>query len=79
MDDASYKQLRPTGSCPSKLYGLPKIHKKDTPLRPIISQIGSYTYNVAKFLVPILKPLTVNEYSIKDSFSFAHELLAINK
>ena len=79
LDDASYKQLRPTGSCPSKLYGLPKIHKKDTPLRPIISQIGSYTYNVAKFLVPILKPLTVNEYSIKDSFSFAHELLAINK
>ena len=28
LDDASYKQLRPTGSCPSKLYGLPKIHKK---------------------------------------------------
>ena len=79
LEKVTYKQLRPVGSNPSKLYGLPKIHKDNTPLRPIISQIGSYTYNVAKFLVPILQPLTVNHYSIKDSFNFARELLAINK
>ena len=78
IDDVCYKQLRPTGSIPSQLYGLPKIHKDKTPLRPIISQIGSYTYNLAKFLVPILKPLTTNKYSIKDSFSFVQELLSIN-
>ena len=39
------------------LYGLPKIHKPDTPLRPIVSSCGSATYGVAKELAKILKPL----------------------
>ena len=42
---------------PSKSYGLPKIHKLDTPLRPIVSSYGSVTYGVAKELANILKPL----------------------
>ena len=40
-----------------KFYGLPKIHKPDTPLRPIVSSCGSVTYGVAKGLTEILKPL----------------------
>ena len=40
-----------------KFYGLPKIHKPDTPLRPIVSSCGSVTYGVAKELTKILKPL----------------------
>ena len=43
--------------CPPKFYGLPKIHKPDTPLRPIVSSCGSVTYGVAKELAKILKPL----------------------
>ena len=43
--------------CPPKFYGLPKIHKPDTPLRPIVSSCGSATYGVAKELAKILKPL----------------------
>jgi hypothetical protein len=31
-------------------YGLPKIHKKDTPLRPIVSQIDSPSYKLNKYL-----------------------------
>ena len=42
--------------CP-KFYGLPKIHKPDTPLRPIVFSCGSVTYGVAKELTKILKPL----------------------
>ena len=42
---------------PPKFYGLPKIHKPDTPLRPIVSSCGSVTYGVAKELAKILKPL----------------------
>ena len=38
-------------------YGLPKIQKPDTPLRPIVSSCGSVTYGVAKELIKILKPL----------------------
>ena len=37
--------------------GLPKIHKWDTPLRPIVSSCGSVTYGVSKELSKILKPL----------------------
>ena len=46
-----------TGCVPHKFYGLPKIHKPDTPLMPIVSSCGSVTYGVAKELAKILKPL----------------------
>ena len=49
--------MYPTGCVPPKFYGLPKIHKPETPLRPIVSSCGSVTYGVAKELVKILKPL----------------------
>ena len=73
-----YNKLGPVGSNPSRIYGLPKIHKPDIPLRPIISAIGSYTHSLAKFLSEILKPYAQNEYTIKDSFSFVNELLSVS-
>ena len=30
-------------------------------------------YNLAKFLIPVLEPLTRNEFTIKDFFSFAKD------
>ena len=53
----TYKSMYPTGCVPPKFYGLPKIHKLNTPLRPIVSSCGSVTYGVAKELAKILKPL----------------------
>ena len=52
----TYKAMYPTGCVPPKFYGLPKIHKPDTPLRPIVSSCGLVTYGVAKELAKILKP-----------------------
>ena len=49
--------MYPTGCVPPKFYGLPKIQKPDTPLRPIVSSCGSVTCGVAKELAKILKPL----------------------
>ena len=57
LDSLTYKSMYPTGCVPPKFYGLPKIHKPDTPLRPILSSCGSVTYGVAKELAKILKPL----------------------
>ena len=57
LDSLTYKIMYPTGCVPPKFYGLPKIHKPDTPLRPIVSSCGSVTYGVAKELAKILKPL----------------------
>ena len=49
--------MYPMGCSVPKLYGHPKIHKMDTPLRPIVSSRGLVTYEVAKILTKILKPL----------------------
>ena len=60
------------------MYGSAKVHKIVTDglpsFRPILSAIGTPTYKLAKFLVPVLEPLTTNEYTIKDFFTFAEEL-----
>ena len=68
-----YKDLSPSGSRPGIMYGLAKVHKivRDglPSFRPTLSAIGTPTYKLAKFLVPILDPLTTNEYTIKDSFT----------
>ena len=39
-----------------------------------MSAIGTPTNKLAKLLVPILKPLTTSEYTIKGSFTLAEEL-----
>ena len=80
LSEEDYKKMKPTGSRPGVMYGLCKVHKDMTngqelpPFRPILSAIRTCAYNVAKFLVPILKEYTVNEYTIKDSFTFAEEI-----
>jgi len=63
------------GSQPSKLYGLPKVHKTDIPMRPVLSMIGSAQYNVAKTLVKLLKPLINNPLECKDSFEFVEKII----
>ena len=55
-----YYQLRCSVPHPSKLYGLPKLHKPGLPMRPIVSFCGSPTpmYQLSKYLTTILQPLT---------------------
>ena len=43
--------LRATGSCPGIVYGSPDVHKPGTPLRPILSTIGTYNYNLSNILL----------------------------
>ena len=40
-----------------------------------MSVLNTPTYKLAKFLVPILKPLTTNEFTVKGSFHFAEEIV----
>ena len=70
IDKETHENLRPTGTAPGVLYGLPKVHKANHPLRPILSAINTVGYNISKFLVPILGCLTVNDYTVRDTFSF---------
>ena len=57
ISEALYKKLYPTGEGVPKFYGLLKIHKKETPLRPVVSSIGSVSYATSKELARILKAL----------------------
>ena len=67
---------------PGVLYGLAKIHKAlddgIPSFRPILSAIGTPTYQLAKFCDQLLKPLANNYDAIKDTFSFAKEVLQFN-
>ncbi|KAL9986803.1 hypothetical protein ACROYT_G001002 [Oculina patagonica] len=70
-----YNQLYPTAENVPKFYGLPKIHKKDAPLRPIVSSIGSVMYDTAKFLAKIMKPLVgLNGHHIVNSEDFVNKI-----
>ena len=73
-----YDKICLEGSRPGTLYGNPKIHKPVVynllKFWPILSAINTPGYNLAKFLITILEPLTHNKFTIKDSFSFAKEI-----
>ena len=57
LEEGMYTTMYPTSCTAPKFYGLPKIHKNGTPLRPIVSSRDSVTYGVAKVIAKILKPL----------------------
>ena len=67
-----YEFVRPVGSQCPKLYGLPKTHKTGIPTRPILDMKNSAQFNISKFLIKILEPVSekFSTFCIKDSFSF---------
>ena len=79
LDNKIYKAIRPTGSKAGVMYGLPKVHKSGTPLRPIISAVGTYNYKPAKYLNSILAPLVQSPLIIKDTFDFVGRVRTMDK
>ena len=77
--DESYDKIYPNGSKPASIYNLPKIHKlninKDNLSPPsIVSSIGTYNYNLSKFLTNLLAPVIPITNCTKDSFTFSEEI-----
>jgi hypothetical protein len=61
-------------------YGLPKIHKNDTPLRPIVSQIDSPSYKINKFLDYILTTAEKEiPYLLQDTTKFLQYINELDK
>ena len=79
ISEETRRSLKPVGTRSGIMYGLCKVHKdiidNCPPFRPIFSAINAPTYKIVKFIVPILKSLTSNEYTVKDSFAFAEEIV----
>ena len=81
LNEATYSDLHVSGSGPGLLYGKPKIHKpnfhENFPYRPILAAYNLASYNLAKFLVPILSPITTNQYTIQNSKFFADTIQSL--
>ena len=72
------KRLTPQQSKCPQIYGLPKVHKTGIPLRPIVSTIGSPTYQLANELCRILSPVVGNTNSyIRNSSHFVEKISEI--
>ena len=83
LNEIEYDKLCPSGSAPARIYGTPKMHKFSSSdsfpkLRPIVSSIGTFNYNLARFLCDLLLPLVPNDYSCKDTFSFVSQIKNAN-
>ena len=75
--------IYPSGSQPTRIYGTPKTHTLKSPtdtltFRPIVSSIGTYNNNLAKFLTDMLDLVIQTEYCARDSFSFCKEVQEVS-
>ena len=78
-----YDKSYPSGSTPARICGTPKMHKfspSDTlpKLRPIVSPLGTFNYDLAHFLSDLLSPVVPDDYSCKDTFSFISQIKNAN-
>ena len=72
LSTEEYKKLYPTGSNAGRFYGTAKVHKIDRndkldklPSRPVVSNIDTASYQVAKYLAKLLLPLSKSEYTVQ--------------
>ena len=61
FNENEYDKLYPSGSAPARIYGTPKMHRFSPSdsfpkLRPIVSSIGTFNYNLGRFLCDLLSP-----------------------
>ena len=76
-----YRQLYLIGSDPSRFYGTAKLHKlppngtiEDLPIRPIVSNIGTTSYLLAKYSAKNLSPLEQFPYSIESTSNLMEKI-----
>ena len=83
FNEIEYDKLYPAGSASACIYSTPKMHKFSSSdsfpkLRPIVSSIGTFNYNLSGFLCDLLSSLVPNDYSCKGTFSFVSQIKNAN-
>lgn len=69
------RRLKNDAALAPRIYGLPKIHKEDFPLRPICSSVNSPSIKLCKLLTKILEKLTADSvFNVKDAVQFRTKL-----
>lgn len=73
LDDAHAGKFTIYNAKPARFYGLPKVHKPQLALRPIISSLQCPNSKIAQLITDILTKAYSrdNQYYITDSFQFA--------
>ena len=67
----TYYHLHNSAGQVPRLYGLPKVHKQDIPLWPIVSFVSSPTYQLSKFLSSLLSPIVgLSDHHVRNSQHF---------
>ncbi|BHF70423.1 hypothetical protein SprV_0301347300 [Sparganum proliferum] len=75
ITENEWHQMKATDTALARFYGLPKIHKANVPLRPIVALKGSPTYNLAKWMYLKLKFLQGNSTtSVRSASQFLLDL-----
>ena len=74
ISEDEYKSLYSSGSNPGIMYGLPKVHKPNTPLRPVLSSFKTHNYKLAKFLIPFIDNFSKSELSLSNSYECFNDL-----
>ena len=81
LDENEYNRMYPTGSGPGFFYTAAKVHKlqngeglNELTMRPIISNIGTATYETAKFLNSLLAPLGKSDRSSLHTEAFVNQV-----
>ena len=78
ISENEYKSLYITGGGPGIMYGLPKTHKPNIPMKPVVSSIGTSFYKLAKFLIPEISQYATNEYTLHNSYDFFDNIRHMN-
>ena len=82
ISETAYKKCKPRASSFGVLYGICKTHKKVIdkcpPFRVILSVTKTLSYNLEKFLVPLIEPITKSNFTVKYSFEFSKEICEPN-
>ena len=65
LSETVYNKIKPRQKQPPRIHGQPKIHKSEIPLRPIVSCVNTFAYDLSAHLADILSPLTgKSEYTV---------------
>ena len=70
-------KLYPSVSAPARIYGTPKMYSFPK-RRLIVSSVGTFNYNLARFLCHLLSLLVPNDYSCKVTFSLVSQIKNVN-
>ena len=81
LSPKEYLDIYPTGSSSGKFYDTAKKYKLtptenigDLPIRPLISNIGTASYQLDKYLDKLLYPLSKSEYTVENNIEFINNI-----